>query len=168
MTGTDFGGQFGERELLTGFLDWNRLVVERKTDGLELADAAREQTATGLSPLGVVKHLGWVERWWFQDRFAGEDVDSRRAGDGSDLHHQFRVEPTDSVASATSFYRTEVDRSRAVAAAASSLDALSKRSHDVWGHVSLRWILVHMIEETARHAGHLDLMREAIDGQTGY
>jgi hypothetical protein len=166
VTRVDLGGQQGEREMLTGFLDWNRSIVEHKLDGLSLADAARVQTASGLSPLGVVKHLGWVECWWFQDALAGEDVDSNRIVGGGNAH-QFRVEPADTVSSVLERYGAQVARSRTVAAATTSLDSPSSREHDIWGLVSLRWILVHMIEETARHAGHLDLMREAIDGQTG-
>ncbi len=167
MTGIDLGGQLGEREMLIGFLDWYRAVVERKVDGLPHADATRKLTGTGLSALGVLKHLGWVECWWFRDAFAGEYVDSHRAGDGGDNAHQFLIEPTDTVESVVDFYRAQVARSQTIVAAASSLDALSRRRHDIWGPVSLRWILVHMIEETARHAGHLDLMREELDGRTG-
>lgn len=151
--------------MLTGFLDWYRAVVERKLDGLSLADATRKLTDSGLSALGVLKHLGWVECWWFREAFAGDDVESHRGG--GDNSQQFLIEPTDTVESVVDFYRTQVARSRTIVAATSSLDALSRRQHDVWGSVSLRWILVHMIEETARHAGHLDLMREELDGQTG-
>ena len=75
--------------------------------------------------------------------------------------------PTDSVDSVVAEYRDVCEQSRAIAAAAPSLDELSLVVDDVWGNVSLRWIFVHMIEETARHAGHLDLMREQIDGRTG-
>jgi hypothetical protein len=64
-------------------------------------------------------------------------------------------------------YRAACARSRAIIDAASSLDALSENADELRGNVSLRWILVHMLEETARHAGHLDLMRESIDGRTG-
>jgi len=167
VTGIDLGGQLGEREMLTGFLDWYRAVVERKLEGLPLADATRKLTGSGLSALGVLKHLGWVECWWFREAFAGEDVGSHRAGDGGDHSHQFVIEPTDTVESVLDSYRAQVARCRTIVAEAPSLDALSRRQHDIFGAVSLRWILVHMIEETSRHAGHLDLMREELDGQTG-
>jgi len=166
VTGIDFGGQLGEREMLIGFLDWYRAIVERKVDGLPLADATRALTGTGLSALGVLKHLGWVECWWFREAFAGEDVNGRRDG-GGDTSHQFLIEPTDTVGSVVDFYRAQVERSQTIVAATSSLDTPSRRRHDIRGPVSLRWILVHMIEETARHAGHLDLMREELDGRTG-
>lgn len=153
-----------ERELLNGFLDWYRAVVERKVADLSLEDATRIMTPTGMSPLGIVKHLGDVERRWFRLRFAGEDVAILRADD--DPNADFRIEPGDTVASVVDFYREAADDSRRITAQA-SLDDVSATESPHYGHVSLRWILVHMIEETARHAGHLDLMREQIDGKTG-
>jgi hypothetical protein len=153
-----------ERDLLTGFLDWYRAVVERKVADLSLDDATRIMTPTGMSPLGIVKHLGDVERRWFCLRFAGEDVAILRSDDDPDA--DFRIEPGDTVASVVDFYRNAVADSRRITAQA-SLDDVSASESPNYGHVSLRWILIHMIEETARHAGHLDLMREQIDGKTG-
>jgi len=118
-----------------------------------------------MSPLGIVKHLAWVERGWFREVFAGEDVESVD-GDG-DNSAEFVIGSDDTVDSILAFYRTEVDHSRRVVAECRSLDALSAKATQFREHVSLRWILVHMLEETARHAGHLDLMRETIDGTTG-
>lgn len=148
--------------MLSGFLDWYRSVVEHKVEGLALAEATRVITPTGLSPLGVVAHLAAVEVAWFDETFAGQPVDPMW-----DDHGSFRIRDGDSVESVLAEYRDACERSRQVVAAASSLDDLSAREGGVWGHVSLRWILVHMIEETARHAGHLDIMRESIDGRTG-
>lgn len=159
------GVRRAENETLTGFLDWYRAVVERKVDGLTLDEATAVRTPTGMSPLGIVKHLGWVERGWFREVFAGEDfgpIDWE--GDNS---AEFALGPDDTVDSILAFYRAEVDYSRRIAAKSPSLDALSATATQFREHVSLRWILVHMLEETARHAGHLDLMREAIDGTTG-
>lgn len=158
------GVRAGERELLTGFLDWYRAVVVNKVTGLSLPDATRIMTPTGLSPLGVVKHLADVERRWFRLRFAGEDVTTLRTDDDPDA--SFCIDPTDTVASVLDFYREAVAESRRITAAA-SFDDVAKGESPTYGRVSLRWILVHMIEETARHAGHLDLMREQIDGTTG-
>ena len=156
------GGRAEERTLLSGFLDWNRAVVERKVQGLAQEDAARVMTPTGLSPLGVVAHLASAEVGWFAETFAGEPVDP-----AWDDHGSFRLRTADSVESVVAEYRDVCELSRAIAAAAPTLDELSVVADDVWGNVSLRWIFVHMIEETARHAGHLDLMREQIDGRTG-
>ena len=159
------GVRRGERETLEGFLDWYRAVVERKVDGLPPDDANRVMTPTGMSALGVLKHLGWVERGWFREIFAGEDVEAiDRDGDNS---AEFAIDSDDTVESVIAFYRAEVDQARRVSSEAPSLDALSARETRHREQVSLRWIMVHMLEETARHAGHLDLMREEIDGQVG-
>jgi Protein of unknown function (DUF664) len=154
-----------ERETLAGFLDWYRSVVERKVDGLTLDDAKRLMTPTGMSALGIVKHLGWVERGWFRETFAGEDVEAIDVdGDNS---AEFAISGGETIESVLDFYRTEVEESRRISSTAPSLDALSAKDTRYREHVSLRWIMVHMLEETARHAGHLDLMREEIDGRVG-
>jgi hypothetical protein len=160
----DLGGQATERDLLSGYLDWYRAVVENKVGGLAFEDATRVMTPTGLSPLGVVKHLGDAEQSWFRQRFAGEQVEL--PGD-DDFQAAFRIEPGETCASVLAFYRGSAEHSRRIVNV-SSLDALSAgEPHPFYGRVSLRWIMVHVLEETARHAGHLDLMREQIDGRTG-
>ena len=159
------GARRGERETLEGSLDWYRAVVERKVDGLALDDAKRAMTPTGMSALGVLKHLGWVERGWFRETFAGEDVEAIDV-DG-DNTPEFAIGDDDTVESVIGFYRAEVEESRRVTRDAPSLDALSVNETLYRGQVTLRWIMVHMLEETARHAGHLDLIRENIDGQVG-
>jgi hypothetical protein len=161
----NLGVRQGERETLGGFLDWYRAVVERKVDGLTLEDAKRITTPTGMSALGIVKHLGWVERGWFRETFSGEDIEAIDAdGDNS---AEFAIGSEDTVESVVAFYRAEVEEARRVVREVPSLDALSVRETGFRERVSLRWIMVHMLEETARHAGHLDLMREDIDGQVG-
>jgi uncharacterized damage-inducible protein DinB len=159
------GVRRGERETLEGFLDWYRAVVERKVDGLALDDARSVRTPTGMSVLGVLKHLGWVERGWIRETFAGEDVEAIDV-DG-DNTPEFAIGDDDTVQSVIGFYRAEVEESRRVCRDAPSLDALSAKETPYREQVTLRWIMVHMLEETARHAGHLDLMRENIDGQVG-
>ena len=163
MSDGGLGGQSGERELLAGFLDWYRSVIERKAEGLTLHQASEPMTPSGLSVLGIVKHLAWVERLWLQWRFAGDNASLDPARDNSVT---FRLDATDTIESVLAEYRRQIERGRAIAAQA-SLDDVSAREHDLFGHVSLRWVLVHLLEETARHAGHLDLMRERIDGRTG-
>jgi hypothetical protein len=159
------GVRQNEGETLSGFLDWYRSVVERKVEGLTLDQASKVMTPTGMSPLGVVKHLGWAERGWFCDIFVGEDVEALDwDGDNS---AEFVIGPEETTESVVAFYRAGVERARCIVADAASLDALSTKATGFGEHVSLRWILVHMLEETARHAGHLDLMRETIDGRTG-
>ncbi len=159
---TDLGGRLGEREMLNGFLDWYRAVVANKVRDLSLHDATRVMTASGLSPLRVVSHLTGVEYGWFDEKFLGNPL---RVELGNRL--EFHLDDTDAVDSVIAVYREACAHSRQVVADAPSLDQVGALTHRHFGAVTLRWILVHMIDETARHAGHLDLMREQIDGRTG-
>ncbi len=158
------GVRRNERETLEGALDWYRAVVERKVESLGFEEATRIMTPTGLSLLGVVKHLGVTERGWFRETFAGEELGSVDSGD--DRSADFAIDPHDTIESVVGCYRGEVERSRRIVDG-SELEDLSARTTRFGDHVSLRWILVHMLEETARHAGHMDVMREKIDGRTG-
>ena len=160
--GEEFGARAEERELLVGFLDWYRGVVVHKVEDLRSEQASRVMTATGLSPLGVIAHLAAVEVGWFAETFAGDPVDPAWEGHGA-----FVLSPADTTTSVIGEYERACARSRTIVDGTPSLDVRAVEAHDFWGHVSLRWLLVHMIEETARHAGHLDIMREAIDGRTG-
>lgn len=150
--------------MLGEFLDWYRAVAARKVDGLTQEQAARVATPSGLSPLGIVRHLAWAERLWFRWYLAGQDV---ALFSGPDNAVTFRLEPTDTIASVVTAYQAENEAARRIVADIGSLDQLSIRSHRTFGLVSARWVLVHLIEETARHAGHLDMMREQLDGATG-
>ena len=134
----------------------------RKAEGLTLTEASEPMTPSGLTVLGTVKHLAGVERLWLRWRFAGEDIPVK-TGDNAVT---FELDPADTIDSVLADYRHQVDCGRAIAAGA-SLDDVSAREHELFGSVSLRWVLVHLLEETARHAGHLDVMREALDGRTG-
>ena len=162
MTTDHLGGRLEERELLVGFNDWYRGVIVNKVDGLSLADATRVMTPTGLSPLGVVAHLAACEVGWYVETFRGDAVDPTW-----DDYGEFILRDGDTVESVLATYAESCDRARSVVDAAESLDVLSAEPHRFWGQVTLRWVLLHMLEETARHAGHLDLMREQLDGQTG-
>ncbi len=150
-----------EKELLTAFLDFHRDTLLWKLDGLSEADAHRVSTPSGVTLLGLVKHLAYVERNWFQIVFAGLDLEVPWTGEDPDA--DFRIEPDEAVADIVAFYRAEVERSREITAAA-SLDDIARRP--TRPH-SLRRILIHMIEETARHNGHADILRELTDGATG-
>jgi uncharacterized damage-inducible protein DinB len=147
--------------MLAGFLDWYRGVVVHKVAGLSLDDATRVQTPTGMTMLGVINHLAWCEQVWFAHYFKGEDPDER------DNTSSFRLTRADTVQTVIERYGHACDDARQVVAEESSLNALSAIAHPVFGTVSLRWIFVHMIDETARHAGHIDLLREWTDGRTG-
>jgi Protein of unknown function (DUF664) len=163
---SDFLGSRGdERSMLCGFLDWYRAVVPHKLEGLTDGQAGTILTPSGLSPIGVVKHLTLVERDWFRAQFAGEYVDLPDVGD--DNAPTFAVEPGDTIDAVIAEYRVENEHARRVTDATPSLDQLSARAPDLRGRFSLRWVIVHILEETARHAGHLDVMRESLDGTTG-
>ena len=150
-----------ERALLDGFVDWFRTLAAARLDGLNRAEATRVATPTGLTLAGIVKHLAWVERVWFRYYLEGEDLDL------SDNPGSFALGPEDTVESVVADYRSACDDSRRIAAESSSLDRRAVRAHALFGQVSLRWILVHMIDETAGHKGHQDILRELTDGVTG-
>lgn len=150
-----------ERELLAAFLDYQRATLLRKIDGVGDADLRRQVLPSTLTLLGMVKHLAYVERWWFAVCFAGEQLPLPWTKARPDA--DFRIDPGETTADIVALYKREVARSRAILSA-SSLDDLAKGG-DLG--TSLRWIALHMIEETARHNGHADLIREAIDGATG-
>lgn len=145
---------------LSGFLDWFRVVVAKKLQGLDRAEATRVATPSGMTMLGVVAHLTWVERMWFAQIFLGEPPA------GSTHAQSFDLAPDDTVESVLAAYEAQCEASRRAVASAASLDAPSAVEHWHFKTVSLHWIVVHMIEETARHAGHLDILRELTDGRT--
>ena len=150
-----------ERVLLDRFLDFHREAIIAKAEGLSDEDARRPLVASGTSIAGIVKHLHFVERYWFQIVMAGEAAPVPWTKDDPDA--DWRVEGED-LESLIAGYRAECVLSRAVVAAHDLEDAAAKPGQT---DVTLRWILVHMIEETARHAGQADILREQIDGAVG-
>jgi hypothetical protein len=154
-----------EKETLMAFLDYHRATLLQKVQGVSEIDLKRPTAPPStLTLLGLVKHLAYVERWWFQSRFKG--IDSEFPWTKEDPDPDFRIEPSETVEGIINFYQNEVGKSRQIVEAA-SLDDLSVRTWPNGEPNSLRWIVVHMIEEVARHNGHADLLREAIDGVTG-
>ncbi|MFJ6215307.1 DinB family protein [Streptomyces sp. NPDC092296] len=155
-----------EREILTAFLDWHRHTFELKCSGIPPERLSERSIApSGLSLHGLLRHLAGAERWWFRQQFAGEDVPLLYYTD-DDPDQDFDSLDGD-VAEAFAVWRDECARSRAVVAAAPSLEVtgIQRASGEP---VSLRRILVGMIAEYARHNGHADLLRERIDGATGF
>lgn len=152
----------GEREQLAAFLDFQRDTIIWKLDGLTREQLVAKHTPSGMSLLGLVKHMAYVERNWFQIRFLGLPLSVPwRSGD---RNGDFRIEPDEKPESVIEFYLREIAESRRIFAATDSLDARAKEGSP---KRSMRWIMVHMIEETARHCGHADFMREFTDGRTG-
>jgi hypothetical protein len=158
-----------ERAMLTGFLDFQRATALWKCAGLSAEQMATRLPPSSLTIAGLIHHLALDEDSWFSERFAGVPIEPWSSVDfDADPEWEFRTALEATPEELLARYRAACDRSRAVVAAAASLDQPSvvpdRREQRPF---SLRWILVHMIEETARHNGHLDLLREHVDGLTG-
>ena len=152
-----------ERETLDAFMDYQRESLILKVEGLTKEEATRRLVPSLTTLLGIVKHLANVEAWWFQEQFAGRDIEYPWTDDDPDA--DFRIEEDETVESIIELYRTKCEESRAVIAGASLDDLSQKASRGT--QKSLRWIMLHMIEETSRHLGQADILRELTDGATG-
>ncbi len=161
MASTPAAGR--EEASLLAFLDLQRDVIVWKTEGLGEEDLRRPMTPSGTNLLGMVKHLAAVEYGWFCLTFGREETFPFGEYDHETYMSTLPGESTEDVLAFYARARAAADE----AVAELDLDAAGK----AWGRgaeVSLRWVLLHMIEETARHAGHADIVRELIDGTTGY
>jgi uncharacterized damage-inducible protein DinB len=154
-----------ERTQLVGWLDLQRAIVRWKCEGLSDEEAHRALLPS--SPLmtmaGLLAHLRWTEHGWFEVKFLGGDPTSNpQYAEERDLDMR-----ADGVALSTLLadYERQCARSNEIIAA-HPLETPSTATRS--GNQSLRWIVTHMIEETARHAGHADIIRELLDGQRGY
>jgi hypothetical protein len=159
----------GERELLESWLEYHRTTLEQKCAGLTPAQlATRSVPPSSLSLLGLLRHLTEVERGWFQRDLAGLDAPPLYYSDDDPDGDFDNVDGADAATVEATFaaWRDECRRSRQVVAAAASLDEIGVRVKD-GGPPSVRWVLVHLIEEYARHNGHADLLRQCLDGPTG-
>ncbi len=155
-----------ERESLDAWLDMYRSTLTLKVAGLTATQLCEASAApSNLTLIGLVRHLSEVERYWFGDVVLGLDQDtiySENDRDGDFTGHS----PATALADLET-YQQEVARARAREATVTDLSAaLPGLRHGK--PVNLRWVLTHMIEEYARHLGHADLIRERIDGATGY
>ncbi|PFG17822.1 uncharacterized protein DUF664 [Propionicimonas paludicola] len=161
-----------EASTLIGFLDYQRATLAWKCSGLDAVQLARTAAASSITLGGLLNHLALVEDTWFGYRLAGVAPSEPWASVDWDAdpdwewHAAARTEPE----VLFERWRATVARSSAQVdevLAADGLDRLAKRPRSNGEVPSLRWILLHMIEEYARHNGHADLIRESIDGQTG-
>jgi uncharacterized damage-inducible protein DinB len=148
-----------EREVLLYYLNGMRNAVVRKSEGLTDEQLRAPGVPSGTNLLGLIQHLTGVEKHWFQRVFRGEDLDADRS-------MQVPVGVTrDQVVAA---YREAGARSDEIVRACADLSTLAKIANPgEEGRDSLRVIMAHIIRETARHAGHADILREQIDGVTG-
>ncbi|MEV6582448.1 DinB family protein [Streptomyces sp. NPDC051582] len=176
-TRTD-GGFRGERAVLVGYLRDQRLTLELKCAGLDAeAMARRAVEPSNLSLLGLVRHLAGVEQYWFRHVVAGEDVRRHyRTAEDPAADFTGAVADPEVVADAWATWRAEVAFAERVVAEAVGLEVLGAGAGAGGGGggggggegpVELREVLVHMIEEYARHNGHADFLRERIDGRVG-
>ena len=156
-----------ERSLLMGWYDLQRSIVVWKCEGLSDADAHRSLLPT--SPLmtvaGIVSHLRWAEQTWFEVLLLGMPDDGPQFGD--DPEDGDMIVDGIPLTQLLDEYTAQCARSNEIIAE-HSLDTVGRHPGYQSSQASLRWMLIHMIEETARHAGQLDILREQLDGAVGY
>jgi len=162
----DIPSSFDERTVLTTFLDYARYTVHAKCAGISDADARRAPLPA--SPLmtisGLVSHLRWVESAWIEKNLLGGTITAPWTDDDPD--REFRIAVQVPLSQLLAEYRAACVRHNELVA---SLDLDIPSKGDLWRAepVTLRWVLLHLTEETARHNGHLDILRELADGTRG-
>ncbi|TDP97218.1 uncharacterized protein DUF664 [Labedaea rhizosphaerae] len=151
-----------ERAQLMGFVQYFRRTIRVKTAGLSEEDAHRSVLPSPLMTVaGLVSHLRWVEAFWFRVVLDGQPDEAPYTDEDPDA--EFKVADR-TLADLLDEYDAECSRSDAIAAARQLDDEVPFRKDR---RINLRWVLLHMVEETGRHAGHLDVIREMLDGATG-
>ncbi|KAB8174250.1 DinB family protein [Microbispora catharanthi] len=156
-----------ERSQLTGWLDLQRAIVHWKCEGLSDENAHRPVLATSpvMTMAGLISHLRWVEFLWFEVVFLGRKAQGPHFDDGpEDADMMVKGIPLEQL---LKDYERQCEISNEIIAA-HSLEAVGRHPDFKVAAANLRWILIHMIEETARHAGHADTIRELLDGTKGY
>jgi uncharacterized damage-inducible protein DinB len=153
-----------EKEMLLGFLEFQRETAIWKLAGVTEEQARQRLGPSSLTLIGIVNHLAFVERAWFRSALTGEDLNATSTPDVMDRY--WTVPDDVTVADVIAAYRAEIARSNTIIDAY-DLDTIAARPRRNRPPMSLRWIMLHMIEEVARHCGHMDLIRESIDGKTG-
>ncbi|GAC1611173.1 MAG: DinB family protein [Mycobacteriales bacterium] len=163
-----------EISTLLGFLEAQRATLEWKCQGLNDEQLRVVLPPSSVTLAGLLKHLAYVEDYWFSEVVGREQTPEpwASADTAADPDWEWTSAADDSADDLRALWGQRVERSRAIVKRqlqGSSAGAMAY-VHPAWGgqgHVSFRWVLVHMIEEYARHNGHADLIRESIDGQTG-
>ena len=158
-----------ELDSLGQYLDYQRETILLKTEGLTKAQLGQKIPSSDLTLAGILYHLALNEQGWFEVQFLGREDREDFAGIDweADPNYEFRTALEKEPDWLRRRYREACDRARQVTAAADSLDDVSVSTRIGGKPFTLRWVMLHMIEETARHAGHADLLREAIDGVVG-
>jgi hypothetical protein len=159
-----------ELTALTQFLDYHRATLVAKATGLDRAQLATRLEPSALTLAGLLKHAALVEDSWFGVVLLGQDEREPWASApwDDDPDWEFTSAVDDEPDELFAIYGAACERSRAAVAEVGNLDAVSAgRSRRSGERFNLRWIMLHMLEETARHNGHADLLRESVDGTTG-
>jgi uncharacterized damage-inducible protein DinB len=153
----------GERDMLEGWLEFHRATLRWKLEGLtDRQLKERSVPPSGMSLLGLVRHMAEVERGWFRRTLAAEDAPAMFYDDANP-DGDFDLVDDATVADDVATWQAEIDAARAIAAGRSLDDSGMRHGKPC----TLRWVYAHMIEEYARHNGHADFLRERIDGTTG-
>lgn len=157
-----------ERTMLLAFLDFYRASLKDRAWGLDRGQLQQALAPSSLTLARIIGHMTWVEDIWFRVRFDGDEtapvwagIDWDADGDG-----EMTLASTWSVVDLMAHFDEAISDSNRSTEAAPSLDQLSKAPTHTGEHWDLRWILIHMIEEYARHCGHADFIRESIDGDS--
>ncbi|MGH9116311.1 MAG: DinB family protein [Acidimicrobiales bacterium] len=157
-----------ERRMIADYIDWHRATLLRKCEGLTAEQLMLQAVPpSNLSLLGLVRHLADVERGWFRRGIGDETSETAPPIFYRDDDEEGDIDfgPDADAAADVATYLAEIERGRQAIEAADSLDRVIGEGDD--GPITVRWVLQHMLEEYARHNGHADLIREAIDGRTG-
>jgi hypothetical protein len=157
----------GAKQRFLDYLDFYRSAIVVKLEGLPDADLRASSLPSGWSPLELLRHLVFMERRWLRWRFLGEDVDDPTGDDGPDGHWIVRAD--DTLDGLSRSLAAGAERTRAIVEAAELSDLARGNEQALGGSAppTLEWILFHVLQEYARHAGHLDIVRELIDGRVG-
>lgn len=158
-----------ERQGLEEFLDYYREVLRRKVNGLDSAALNKTVAASNLTLGGIIKHLSLVEEQWFVEDILGQELSEPWASIDwkADPDWDFESASGDTPDYLLTLHATACEQSRRILAGIDDLDTLVAREPSSGDRFNVRWVLIHMIEEYARHVGHADLIRESIDGATG-
>lgn len=169
MPGPHIPRQASEKETLVAFLDYHRAVLIDKASGLTDEQLHSRLEPSSLTLGGLINHMAVVEDDWFVGDFLGEPLPEPWASAPWDEDRDWELNSAHEVPTEELFdrYHRAIARSREIVAGVDDLGQLAKRTPPNGEAWSMRWILVHMIEETARHCGHADLIRESLDGAKG-
>jgi len=161
-----------ETAMLLGFLDWQRSTLEWKTRGLDEDGLRATTAASSMTLAGILKHMAWVEDHWFSYVLLNAERDEqwRNVDFSVAPDWEWTSAAEDSADTLRRLWSAQCDASRRNVAEFLSRGGVDQPALRLWDRgeqPSLRWIMLHMIEEYARHNGHADILREAVDGQIG-